>query len=74
MKPQKKLCIHLEAPINTNFNIRDPVGLASSTLFLETGYIRQSCFLLKCCQKKHYQNLIQDIPDYPINQKTALKT
>ena len=39
------------------------------TLFLKTGYIQQSHSFAKISNKKIKK--IHDVPDYPINQKTA---
>ena len=44
--------------------------LASCTIFLETGYARQSRSFAQILPKNSH-NLLHDVPDYPIDQKTG---
>ena len=65
--------------MQTNFNIFDYIDLVSLTLLIKIGSVCLLHFWVNFTQNKikvcfkHYQNLFQDIPEYPINQKTTTK-
>ena len=65
--------------MQTNFNICDYIDLASLTLFIKNGYVWLLHFWVNFPQNipkvyfKHYQNLFQDIPEYPIHKKKCDK-
>ena len=77
--PKTNFVLNYKSQFHTNFNICDHIDLASSPYFSKMNTYVLCIFWVNLTQNiskvcfRHYQNLSQNIPDYPIIKKTARK-